>query len=44
MFNKRGEATTGEAKKEPNITIPTSSTHKNRRGGEREEAASERKR
>jgi hypothetical protein len=49
MFNKRGEATTGEAKKEPNITILTSPTQKNRRGGEQETeerkgAVSERKR
>jgi hypothetical protein len=49
MFNKSGEATTGEAKEEPNITIPTSPTQKNRRGGEQEAeerkgAASERKR
>ncbi len=49
MFNKRGEATTGEAKKESNITILTSPTQKNRRGGEqeteeREGAASKRKR
>jgi hypothetical protein len=49
MFNERGEATTGEAKKELNITILTSPTQKNRREEEqeteeREGAASERKR